>query len=407
MLYVTEAIAVRPNAKKFEGERILYGVQGEGRGHATRSLEIIKALLEQGYAVKVLSGGDALPVLRGAGLEVFEIPLIRYQYTQAGYLSMWKTIAFNAAKAFGLLLRKGKVYAQVHREVMAFSPDLCISDFEPYLSRIARAARMPLVAIDHQHFLTETLLPRPDRLGKALALGLYRLGTLLLGGRPDRIIASSFWHFPRRPGSRALLVGPFFAAGLRDIQPTLGEGVVVYLKRAGYLHALLPAIQASPEIEFTVFSLWSPESRPQSMPANVTLRSVHREAFLTALGSSRCLITTAGNQVIGEAVYLGKPVLAFPEPEVLEQELNATALENSGFGQACPLRELDGHRLAAFFAALPHFRERMRKFRPSMEAYDGRKQTLKALHRFLRAQTQRRQPVLAATRPQLRPAFIG
>jgi Glycosyl transferase family 1 len=242
-----------------------------------------------------------------------------------------------------------------------------------------------LVAIDHQHFLTETLLPRPDRIGKAFILGLFRIGTLLLGGKPDRIITSSFWHFPRRPGSRALLVGPFLATGMKCLRPIHGETVVVYLKRACYLNRLLPALLANPGRRFRIFSDWAHDTYDGEIPTHVELLPVHRYGFLTALSEAHSLITTAGNQVIGEAIYLGKPVFAFPEPDVLEQELNAAALQRSGFGESCELHALSGERLHRFLQMVPVVREKLQASLASRSVYDAGEVTLKALRRILRS----------------------
>jgi UDP:flavonoid glycosyltransferase YjiC (YdhE family) len=373
--------------------RILYGVQGEGRGHATRSIEVIRALQEQGYTVKVLSGGDALPVLRSAGIEAIPIPMLRYHYGADGTLSPRMTLTSNVGKALGLFFRTGAAYRYVFGEAAAFAPDLCISDFEPYVSRVARDLRLPLVAIDHQHFLTETLLPRPRRLSKALALGMYQAGTWLLGGKPDRIITSSFWHFPRRPGSRALLVGPFLSSGMPAPQGDKafegGASLVVYLKRASYLRALLPALTAHGPMTVDVFSDWSSGSDgavPANLPSHIRLRPIDRCAFLRALAGSQALVTTAGNQVLGEAIHLGKPTLAFPEPEILEQELNALALARSGMGEACSLQELSVERLDRFLEALPQYRRRLMNHRQSHSGYDGRADTLRFLRRMLKRQ---------------------
>jgi len=364
--------------------RIIYGVQGEGRGHATRSLTVIQSLCEQGYDVKVLSGGDAAPVLKSAGIDVIEIPLVRYRYAPGGNICTWRTLLHNTPKALGLLFRMGPSFAAVKREILAFRPDLGITDFEPYLSRVAPLVGLPLVAIDHQHFLTETQLPKPHRLGKAFILGLYRLGTAWMGGKPDRIIASSFWHFPRRPGSRALLVGPFLSAHLKRLQPANGSGVVVYLKRAGYFKRLFPAMLAHPEREFQVFSDWTQGQPKEVLPAHIHLQNVDRQKFLSALAASHCLISTAGNQVIGEAAYLGKPILAFPEPDIMEQELNAAALNHSRFGRSLPLESITDRSLTAFLAEVPSFKARLDAFGHSMESYDGQARTLRALKRFLR-----------------------
>lgn len=365
-------------------ERILYGVQGEGRGHASRSLQIIQWLRARGHQVKVLTGGDALQVLRGHGLDLQKVPLLRYRFRPDGTLDPWRTLRENLGAALGLFCGRGRRYGYVSATVREFRPSLIISDFEPYLSRLAPRLRIPLLAIDHQHFLTESVLPALAGWQKALALKLYQIGTRLLAGRPDRIITSSFWHFPRKQASRAIFVGPFIPGNLKRLRDTGGDGsVTVYLKQPAYLGALLPAFAARPQTRFRIFSHW-PSPAPAGLPANLELIGIDRDAFLAQLARGSALLTTAGNQVIGEAIYLRKPVLAFPEPEVLEQELNAAALRLSGYGDALRLEEFSAHRWDDFVARLPGFRARLREGMRNARGYDGRRAALRALRGFLR-----------------------
>lgn len=366
--------------------RILYGVQGEGRGHASRSLQVIQWLVEQGYSVKVLTGGDALKVLGGQNLDLEEIPLFRYHYGRDGKLCPWRTLARNATLAFGLFLGLGRSMGKVQALADRFRPDLIISDFEPFLSRLARRRRVPLLAIDHQHFLTESVLPALATLRKTMMLRLYQLGTRMLAGCPDRIITSSFYHFPKKRDSRAVFVGPFIPGSLRDYlprqAPAPGDPVTVYLKQPGYLSALLPVLAARPDAPFHVFADWR-QSPPSGLPPHVHLHPIDRDAFLSRLASSKALLTTAGNQVIGEAVFLRKPVLAFPEPDVLEQELNALALHQSGFGESVRLADFAAADWDRFEGQLPAYRRRIASHFRAGRAFDGRKHALKALRSFL------------------------
>ena len=43
--------------------KILYGVNGEGLGHATRSRVVARHLIEQGHEVKIAASGRAFPYL--------------------------------------------------------------------------------------------------------------------------------------------------------------------------------------------------------------------------------------------------------------------------------------------------------------------------------------------------------
>ena len=363
--------------------RILYGVQGEGRGHAARSLQVIQWLLAQGHEVLVLTGGDALPVLEGKDFPLAEIPMVRYRFGPGGALSPRRTLFGNALPALGLLTGMGKSFASVSGRARAFRPDVIISDFEPYLSRLARLRRIPLLAIDHQHFLTESALPALPGWQKSLMLRLYQLGTFLLAGRPDRIITSSFYHFPKKPRSRAVFVGPFIPDTLKNLRPEHGECVTVYLKQPTFFRDLFPVLARQVETRFEIFSAWK-DGIPTGLPSHVHLSRIDREAFLASLSRSRALVTTAGNQVIGEAIYLCKPVLAFPEPDVLEQELNALALVRSGFGDSFRLEEFSPEVWERFLSRLPVFRTRLEAGFRDRNRLDGRGRTLRVLRRFLR-----------------------
>jgi uncharacterized protein (TIGR00661 family) len=363
-------------------QRILYGVQGEGRGHAGRSLQIIQWLVSKGYRVKVLTGGDAMQVLAGHGLDLEVIPMIRYRFNSAGALDPWRTVTCNALRTLGLLFGIGRQHGHVASLASSFRPHLIISDFEPYLSRLARRMDVPLLAIDHQHFLTESRLPPIKGWERALMLKLYQFGINVWAGRPDGIIASSFYHFPKKPNSRAVFVGPFIPRGLKGLPRESDDSVTVYLKQAGYLSSLLETMAKRPDRRFIVFSDWH-ASPPAGLPPNVMAAPISREGFLTQLAKSAALITTAGNQVIGEAVFLHKPVLAFPEPDVLEQELNALALNRSGFGETFRLGEFTLARWEAFESGLGRFRTSMEGRFRGQRAFDGRKQALRTLDRFL------------------------
>lgn len=388
----------RPHRK-----RILYGVQGEGRGHATRSLQVIQGLRAEGHEVAVWAGGDALPLLRDAGVAVREIPLLRYRYDAQGRLSVPRTLTDNTATALGLWLCSGKEFQAMQVDFRAWDPEVVISDFEPFTSRLARLHRRPLLAINHQHFLTESVLPRQDGWRKAVLLALYSFGTAVLGGRPDRIITSSFHHFPKKRNSRALFVGPFLADSVKRLRPHRGEGMVGYLKQPRYLDALLPTLRRHPEIPVRLYSDWSRHPRLPALPAHVELRRPNRGEFLQSLAEARGLITTAGNQVIGEAIYLGKPVLAFPEPGVIEQELNAAALARSGFGLSCDLETGFTDAWEAFLTDEKAFHERLAGFAASHPGFDGLSPTLRALNRWLRRDSRLRRAFRWRWRPLSRP----
>jgi UDP-N-acetylglucosamine:LPS N-acetylglucosamine transferase len=88
-------------------------------------------------------------------------------------------------------------------------------------------------------------------------------------------------------------------------------------------------------------------------------RGIADDPFVQDLATCECLITTAGNQLIGEAFSLGKPVLAIPEPGNFEQQLNAWLVTDSQGGWSTTFEQLSPHWIEQFFVALPHLRARI------------------------------------------------
>lgn len=100
--------------------------------------------------------------------------------------------------------------------------------------------------------------------------------------------------------------------------------------------------------------------------------------FLEDLAACRAVLSTAGNQLMGEAIYLGKPVMVMPE-HCVEQRLNAAAVERLGIGERVSRREFTAERIRAFLGRLDGYVTAMKA-----HVRDGRQETLAALDRFLK-----------------------
>ncbi|MBD3309263.1 teichoic acid biosynthesis protein, partial [candidate division KSB3 bacterium] len=87
--------------------------------------------------------------------------------------------------------------------------------------------------------------------------------------------------------------------------------------------------------------------------------------FAEDLATSRALISTAGNQLVGEALFLGKPVLAMPEHGNYEQQINAHFLQQSGAGLAVNMAQITAnhiHHLLEKFQDIRHVINRDRLY---------------------------------------------
>lgn len=344
-----------------------YGIQGEGRGHAARSGVLIGRLRALGHEVRLFTGGDAEAMFAGDPC-LESIPLLRFAYFK-GRLSLLRSLLRNTPLATQLMTRTGPVIGSLCRRARRERPDLIVTDFEPFLSRVGRRMGIPVVCVDHQHALSDTVLPALGRAADDLSGRILSGGVPLIAHSPHRVV-SSFAHFPRRPGSEARLVGCFLRTKVLDLvasPPQESGHVTVYMKESALLERILPVLRGRKER----FQVWSSDPR-RGEEGNISFHGLHPDLFLESLASSDWLLSTAGNQGLGEALALGKPVLAVPVPGQTEQEYNALALVRCGCGERVSLEEFDGDSLDSFQSRLPHHRLALEeRRRSSPDLIDG------------------------------------
>ena len=79
--------------------RILYGVNGEGMGHATRSQVVVESLLAD-HEVRVVASGAAFAYLSGVLPDVEEIIGAKF-VMEDGEIRRWATVRQNVADVAG------------------------------------------------------------------------------------------------------------------------------------------------------------------------------------------------------------------------------------------------------------------------------------------------------------------
>ncbi len=349
---------------------IAYSLSGEGRGHATRVAAVVEALRED-HRLILYAPGDAYDLLApryaGGGVVVRRIDAPRFRYDRRGRLSLTGT----ATKAVAYAGRLHGLVARLERDLRADQVDLAITDFEPALPRAARRCGVPLLSVDHQSFLVvsdlSTLVPR-------LRLHARLLGAFVAAYHPPPVhrVVSSFFFPPLRRGLRNVTqVGVMLRPEVRSAEPAPGDHVLAYWRRcapAGMLDAL-----AACGREVRVYGLGAGPAR-----GNLRFRPVDEREFVADLSRSVALVSTAGNQLVGEALFLGKPVLVVPEECNREQGLNAHFLGACGGGSSLPPGPVARDAVARFL-------ERRADFRCTVprERLDGLPATLAVIRRQL------------------------
>jgi uncharacterized protein (TIGR00661 family) len=348
--------------------RILYSVHGYGRGHASRALTVLPELSRR-HTLLCLAGGDAYTAI-WPDFPVVRIPMLSFAYVPGtGRVSKWQTLRRNLPAVLDLVCR-GPVFETVRGIVREFGPDVIISDAEAWSHRVAAELKIPRISFDHIGLMTYC---RPevewwDGPGAWFNAACYRW----LMGQPDRVLVSSFYPVqPRRPDVK--IVGTLLRKAVRELSPHRGDHLLAYFNQGK--DQLLPAVLDALAGAGPPVRVYGSDRRGQEGP--LTFLPLSRLPFLEDLASCRAVISTAGNQLIGEAIYLGKPVCVMPEACV-EQRLNAAAVERLGIGMRLSAHQLSAKRLRAFLACLDTYETNVTR-----NVRNGVEESLEAIEQYL------------------------
>jgi uncharacterized protein (TIGR00661 family) len=350
--------------------RIFYSLAGEGRGHAARVRSLVEELRKE-HDVVIFAPADAhdflAPLYAGTNVEVERIPGLCFAY-RGERLDLLRTARGAATYLAGL----PRLVARLERRIRAERPELVLTDFEPALPRAAKRAGVPFLSVDHQHFLTTV-----DLSALPLALRLWAAGAGLVvsayyQGEAASIV-SSFYDPPARPGlSRTHHVGVLLRPELRQVTPDRRGFLLAYLRRS-VPEEVLATLAGSP-LPVRLYGLGELPDR-----GAIRFRPISERGFLEDLASCEAVVSTAGNQLVGEALFLEKPVLAMPEPGNHEQAINGHFLAVSGAGRSVAMDRFDGACLASFLGGLESHRAAARAGQ-----WDGTRRTLALLAPYLR-----------------------
>jgi len=112
----------------------------------------------------------------------------------------------------------------------------------------------------------------------------------------------------------------------------------------------------------------------------LTFCPIHERRFVEDLAGCRAVVCAAGNQLIGESLFLGKPVLAIPEAQHHEQLINAHFLQQMGVGAWSTLEDFQRETLRRFFDRLEEYRANAARLCGRL---DGTHDALTVIHELL------------------------
>ena len=366
--------------------RILYGVAGEGLGHAMRTQAVAQHLLAQGHEVRVLAAGRAADALRPHVPDVRQIEGLELAI-RANRVDRGATAMVNLRKALTGLRHNVGVWQDLLAEPMAqpqrlavgaeprsgaglrlvagaddamttYRPDVVVSDFETWTWLCARTHGLPVITLDNCQALNR--LKHPDALlrGHRGAFEVARSIVKAKAPGADHYIIPTFFRADVAK-KRTTVTPPILRPSVLRAVPTEGAHVVVYQSATGW--ADLPTVlKRFADVEFRIYG-FRRDVTADVRDDNLLYRPLSDAGFLADLASSRAVIASAGFTLMSEVLWLQKPMLALPLAGQFEQILNARWLAHLGYGMVSEsLTKKDVHHLLERTDA---FRHKLRKHR--------------------------------------------
>jgi uncharacterized protein (TIGR00661 family) len=324
---------------------IVYGVSGEGSGHASRSREMLTHIKDLGHDVMVVSYDRGYLNLKD-DFDVFETEGLHIASLD-NRVSKVKTFTDNLQR-----LPKGHKRLQALRKQVfkKFQPDCVITDFEPMTAYLAHHYDLPLITIDNQHRLRYMSYPCPAHLQAERRMTKTIIRAMV--PRPDVSLVTTFYYGEPK-NNRTFFFPPILRNEILSLQSSCGEHILVYLT-SGF-ETFLKRLKSFTRESFIVYG-----AEKEGTEGHLTFKAFSKTGFLQDLASCKAVMATAGFTLMTESFYLRKPYLALPMRGQFEQEINGFLLARLQYG--INLRRATTEAVGNFLYRLPDFVENLKTY---------------------------------------------
>jgi uncharacterized protein (TIGR00661 family) len=327
--------------------KILYGICGEGLGHASRCRILINHL-KNNHDVRIVAGGKAYKFLSKEFESVEEIESPRLIY-EGGDVRLFHSIISMLYKSIS---RTPLSFLKIRKIIKNFKPDICITDAEPISHLAARFSKIKRISIDNP---------------QALVYRKYQVTAKEIIPWFVLIIALKLAMF----GANKYIIYDFFDKRAKDprvlfLKPLIQEGILKQKPKTGN-HIFVYQTSASTEFIFDIFKKTNERFviygfNKELVDKNLVFRQFNEIDFYNDISNAKAVITNGGFSVLSEALYLKKPIFSMPIKNQFEQVFNAKIIEKLGVG--VHHNELTEDNLKAFIKNLNFYMENLKSYIP-------------------------------------------
>jgi uncharacterized protein (TIGR00661 family) len=317
--------------------KVLFVVQGEGRGHMTQALALRQLIEKNDYQVcGVIVGTSERRNIPSFFIEKFSgVPIERVQSpnfitkNNRG-INIGATVWHNM-KRFRTYLHSAKF---IRKKIEAWQPDIIINFYEPLVGLYAkitrRSKRPPIVSIAHQYLGEHPEFEFPK--GHFLDRIFLQQYTSLTSSGSSRILALSFDAMPDHANDVLKVVPPLLRSEIKKLEVHKGGYFLCYLVNAGYRVDIENWHKKNPGVLLHVFTDSVSEKEMIEVHENLFFHKLSDTKFLEYMAGCNGLISSAGFESVCEAFYLDKPVFMVPVEGHFEQLCNGLDAMRAGVG---------------------------------------------------------------------------
>ncbi len=349
--------------------RILYGVVGEGMGHAIRSRVILDHLVGEGHEVEIIASGRAREFLAARFDGVRAIHGLHF-ITEDNRIQRGKTLWSNVLEGTSGVPKNIQAYFDL---IETFEPEVVVSDFESWTYLFGKAHRLPVLSIDNMQIINRCVHPPEITEGVEADFEVAKAFVKTKLPWCDHYLIASFFA-PEIRKERTSLFPPILRPEILAAKPERGEHLLVYQTAEGY-ESLAQTLDAL-GVECRVYGMHRGLTADR-VEGNLRHRPFSEEGFIEDLATARAVIAGGGFTLMGEAVYLGKPMLSVPIEHQFEQIMNGRWLQRLGYGRTADALDEPGV-IASFLEAVPDCEQALRA-----HVQDGNTKILGALDEHL------------------------
>lgn len=325
---------------------VFYCVCGEGMGHAIRTGVIVDRIKEK-YDVYIFSSDRAYEYLNSKFDNVYKIGGFNTVYIN-NKVDNLKTLS-DALKRNPTNIKVG--YENLYKKARQLRPDVIVTDFEIYATRVAKLRGIPLISLDNIHMITQTKIDYPKHHLAEMLKAKSVIKTYVVN--PKVHILTSFFYPRIKPRKNAVIYPPIIREEILKLEPKDGEHIIVYQTSKESIN-LVRRLKALKDEKFIVYGF-----NKNKVDGNLTYKEFNEDEFYDDLASSKAVICNGGFTFISEAIHLKKPIYSVPAIGNFEQTLNGFYVQKLGYGEYH--ENLSAKKVENFLRRLPKYQKRLAK----------------------------------------------